>query len=130
MSNELRFPTGGRDGRDVELGELLRPLYAAPESEAYWEGLEARIMGGVAGAAPGAPTAEWWLVLSRWSRAGAAAAVMAAAAAGALWLQHRAAESRMAYERVLSEPPVYSMELGPDELGAPPAESPPPGPSR
>lgn len=119
MSNELKFPAGGRDGRDAELGDLLRPLYEAPAEPAYWDGLHARILRGVAERAADAP-AEWWMVLSRWSRAGAAAALMAAAAAGALWLQHRATETRLAYEAGLAEPPIYSMELAPDDLGPPP----------
>ena len=120
MSNELKFPAGGRDGRDAELGDLLRPLYEAPAEPAYWDGLHARIVRGVADRAADAPT-EWWVVLSRWSRAGAAAAIMAAAAAGARWLQHQATESRLAYQAGLAEPPIYSMELAPDDLGPPPA---------
>ena len=120
MSNELKFPAGGRDGRDVELGDLLRPLYEAPAEPAYWDGLHARILRGVAERSVEAQV-EWWMVLSRWSRLGAAAAVMAAAAAGALWLQHHATETRMAYEAGLSEPPIYSMELAPDDLGPPAA---------
>ena len=57
-------------------------------------------------------------MLNRWSRMGAAAAAVAAALAGAAWLQHRAAEARLAYEAVLTEPPVYSMELSPEPVGA------------
>ena len=117
MSNELKFPAGGRDGRDEELARLLRPLYEAPASEEYWDGLQARILSRV-GAAGAAAPAEWWQVLNRWSRMGAAAAAVAAALAGAAWLQHRAAEARMAYEAVLTEPPVYSMELSPEPGGA------------
>ncbi|HEU4628538.1 MAG TPA: hypothetical protein VFS08_02300 [Gemmatimonadaceae bacterium] len=109
MSNELKFPVGGRDGRDEELAQLLRPLYAAPTDEQYWEGLHARILRRVSAAAIG-DGGEWWVVLSRWSRIGAAAAVMAAALAGALWLQHRATEARLAYDAMLSAP-VYSMQF-------------------
>jgi hypothetical protein len=111
MSNELRFPAGGRDGRDEELARLLRPLYAAPEDEAYWDDLHARVMRRVGS---GAEAAEWWVVLSRWSRAGAVAAALTAAIAGTVWMQHRAAEARLAYEAMLAEPPVYSMELAPE----------------
>lgn len=110
MSNELKFPVGGRDGRDEELARLLRPLYAAPDDENYWEGLHARILRRVGTAAIG-DGGEWWVVLSRWSRVGAAAAVMAAAMAGAMWLQHRASEARLAYDAMLSAPPVYTMQL-------------------
>jgi hypothetical protein len=122
MSNELKFPAGGRDGRDEELARLLRPLYEAPAAEEYWDGLHARILQRVG--ASGESPAEWWYVLNRWRRMGAAAAALAAALAGAAWLQHRAAEARLAYEAVLSEPPVYSMELTPEPSGAGAARGP------
>jgi len=115
MSNELRFPGGGRDGRDEELARLLRPLYQAPEDDGYWDDLHARVMRRVGS---GAESAEWWVVLSRWSRAGAVAAAVAAAIVGTVWMQHRAAEARLAYEAVLAQPPVYSMELGPVDRSA------------
>ena len=51
---------------------------------------------------------------------GAAAAAVIAALAGAAWLQHRAAEARMAYEAVLAQPPVYSMEFDAGGGGLPP----------
>ena len=118
MSNELKFPTGGRDGRDEELALLLRPLYEAPEADEYWNGLHARIMDRVGGAGAVSAPAEWWHELNRWSRMGAAAAALLGALAGAAWLQHRAAEARMAYEAVLAEPAVYSMDLGTEAGGA------------
>jgi hypothetical protein len=61
-------------------------------------------------------------VLSRWSRAGAVAAALTAAIAGTVWMQHRAAEARVAYETMLAEPPVYSMELAPDGYAGAAAE--------
>jgi hypothetical protein len=115
MSKELRFPPGGRPERDEELAALLAPLYAAPADEAYWDGLHGRILARVG---TGAAGGEWWHVLHRWSRAGAIAAAILAGLAGTVWLNHRATEARMAYEAVLAEPPVYSMEL-PPETGAP-----------
>ena len=123
MSNELKFPAGGRDARDEELSQLLRPLYAPPADEGYWEELHARIVRRVGVAAPAAP-AEWWHELNHWRRLGAAAAVMAAALAGAVWMQHSAAQARMAYDAVLSEPAIYSMELAPEEHGVVPANRP------
>jgi hypothetical protein len=110
MSNELRFPDGGREGRDEELARLLQPLYAAPEDEGYWDDLQARVLRRVGAA--GVEGAEWWHVLSRWSRLGAVAAAVTAAIAGTVWMQHRASEARLAYEAVLAQPPVYSMDLG------------------
>ncbi|HEY0971129.1 MAG TPA: hypothetical protein VGE02_09195 [Gemmatimonadales bacterium] len=106
MSRELRFPSGGRDARDEEIARALAPLYAAPTDEAYWDDLHARIMRRVRGAAE---EGAWWMVLSHWARAGAAAAVLIAALAGALLVQHRANEARVAYEQMLNQSPVYSM---------------------
>ncbi len=106
MSRELRFPVGGRDAPDEELARALAPLYAAPEDEAYWDDLHVRIMRRVRGAAE---EGAWWMVLNHWARAGAAAAVLIAALAGALLVQQRANEARMAYEQMLNESPVYSM---------------------
>ena len=108
MSNEIRFPAGGREGRDEELARLLAPLYAAPADEAYWNDLHARILRRVRN---GAEDGAWWVVLSHWARAGAAAAVLVAALAGALLMQHQATEARMAYEAMLHESPVYSLHM-------------------
>ena len=106
MSRELRFPVGGRDAPDEELASALGPLYAAPQDEAYWDELQARIMRRVRGASE---EGAWWMVLNHWARAGAAAAVLIAALAGALLVQHRAHEARLAYEQMLNQSPVYSM---------------------
>src|SRR5690606_1130100 len=54
---------------------------------------------------------EWWLVLSRWARVGAAAAVVVAILAGALLLQFEGRDSRVAYEQVLSQPAAYSLDM-------------------
>lgn len=106
MSRELKFPVGGRDAPDEELRQVLAPLYAAPGDEVYWDDLHARIMRRVREAAD---EGAWWIVLSHWARAGAAAAVLVAALAGALLMQHRANEARLAYEEMLNQSPIYSM---------------------
>ena len=108
MSRELKFPVEGRSEGDDELARLLAPLYAAPADEAYWNDLHARILRRVR---HGAEDGAWWVVLSHWARAGAAAAVLAAALAGALLLQHQATEARLAYEAMLRESPVYSLHM-------------------
>lgn len=122
MSRELKFPSGGREVPDDELGRLLAPLYAAPADEAYWDDLHARIMRRVRGAAE---EGAWWVVLSHWARAGAAAAILIAVLAGALLMQQRAAESRLAYEAMLNQSPVYSMHSATRFEGSAPAERPP-----
>ena len=129
MSNDLHFPTGGRN-EDEELGRLLRPLYAAPEDEGYWTGLEARILdrvraeraalgeladgvvvGRIGAAIRGDDGGEWWVVLSQWARAGLAAAVVIAVVTGTLMLQHRREEARLAAEALLVEPATYTMQM-------------------
>lgn len=70
-------PRIGPDGRDDEMTRTLRRIYAPPGGEAFWEGLERRILARVSA------TEEdiWWRQLSRWRRglaiAGAAAIVVA-----------------------------------------------------
>ena len=142
MSNDLRFPTGGRDG-DEELARLLRPLYAAPADDGYWNGLEARILDRVraerAAAGDGAVVGrigaglrgddggEWWVVLSQWARAGLAAAVVIAVVTGSLMLQHRREEARLAAEALLVAPATYSMQVSDGYDPAPVSPAPRPG---
>ena len=109
MSNELKFPGGAR-GPDDELGHLLQPLYQAPQDGPYWDDLHSRILHRVLSAGPD-DIGEWWLVLSRWARVGAAAAVVVAILAGALLLQFEGRDSRVAYEQVLSQPAAYSLDM-------------------
>jgi hypothetical protein len=74
-------PRIGPDGRDDELTRALRGLQAPPGGEAFWEGLERRILARVAGAEDD----MWWRQMARWRRglaiAGAAAIVIAAVVA-------------------------------------------------
>ena len=48
MADELKFPTNGerpdRDSLDESLKALIRDAYAPPDGDAYWTGLEQRIM--------------------------------------------------------------------------------------
>jgi hypothetical protein len=74
-------PRIGPDGRDDELTRALRELQAPAGGEAFWEGLERRILERVAASEDDI----WWRQVSRWRRglalAGAAAVVVAAFAA-------------------------------------------------
>lgn len=149
MSNDLHFPAGGRN-EDEELGRLLRPLYAPPADEGYWQGLEARILdrvraertalgdgavvgrigagigAGIGAAIRGDDGGEWWVVLSQWARVGLAAAVVIAVVTGTLMLQHQRQEARMAAETLLADPAsIYTMQLPGEGVGeAPPRVSP------
>jgi anti-sigma-K factor RskA len=74
-------PRIGPDGRDDELTRELRSIHAPPGGEAFWEGLERRILARVTATEDD----MWWRQLSRWRRglalAGAAAIVVAGLAA-------------------------------------------------
>ena len=103
MSGTLEFPTGG----DAELTPALRDVYRAPADEAYWDGLEARILARV-GVEGGAAPAAWWQVMGGWSRLGLVAAGLAALLAGAAAIREREADLQDQYEMVLEANP----ELG------------------
>jgi hypothetical protein len=70
-------PRIGPDGRDDELTRALRAMQSPPGGEAFWEGLERRILARVTSA----DEDSWWRQVARWRRglalAGAAAIVMA-----------------------------------------------------
>lgn len=96
MSGTFEFPTGA----DGELTPHLRAIYRAPEDAAYWNALEARILG----RAVDAPA--WWQVLGEWSRVGLLAAGLAVLAVGLATLHSEQAETRAAYEIVLDASPA------------------------
>lgn len=105
MTRQTRRPGNDDSGHDENVTRLLRTHYAPPSGAGYWDALESRIMTRVLDGG----AAEWWVVLSGWTRAGAAAAAIAAIMAGALMLQARAAETNIAYEAVLSQPAVTTL---------------------
>ena len=86
---------------DDEVVRGLRSLYAAPTGDAYWNELEARIMGRVADVEWG-----WWTELDRWVRPALAAAAVLLLAAGAAMFRARQAENEIAVENMLSAPAV------------------------
>jgi len=99
----------GPEGRDDEVTRILRRIHAAPGTEEYWRGLEARIMAGVAGDA--SAESGWWLPLTHWARAGVAAAAVALLVAGvALW-REREVREQAAIETVLlqANPPLSQL---------------------
>ena len=115
MDNELRFPD---PAPDREVAGALGPLLTPPvDNAAYWGGLQRRIMARVATAAS-APT--WWSVSPTMARAGLLAAGLAILALGALAMQTREIETRMAYQSVTdTELEVARVIPGIDEPYAP-----------
>ena len=95
MSKELKFPD---QGPDREVAEALHVFLAPPaNTAAYWDGLHRRIMANVATAAS---QTTWWSVSPTMARAGLLAAGLALLALGALALQTREMEARMAYQEM------------------------------
>ena len=104
MSGYLHLSGGGDgDGRDDRVTRLLRELVAAPTAPEYWTALEARIMTRVSGATP---QLEWGQLFAGWARIAAVAAAVAVLAVGAVLVQTRDSEARVAYEAVIDTPPA------------------------
>jgi hypothetical protein len=109
MGKELRFPD---DTADHEVGGALEPLLApVHDTPAYWDGLHRRIMSRVSEAE------SWWTISPGAARAGLIAAGLALLALGALAIQSRELETRMAFEAVTeTELEVAGVIRGVDEL--------------
>lgn len=87
------------EGRDEQVTEALRALFAPPQAEAYWSSLQARVMARVR-----AETEErggWWGVLAEWAPAGLAAAAAAMLLAGLAVTRSRADDAGAAYDAMI-----------------------------
>ena len=98
MSDHLRLhPSDGDD----EIVRGLRHIYAAPTSEEYWRGLEARILSRLT-----TPTIAWWDELDRWMRPALAAAAVVLLAVSVAMARARQMEEQVAYEAMLTPTPL------------------------
>jgi hypothetical protein len=88
---------------DAELTNALRAIYAAPASESYWEGLEARILTHVARVED---EPSWWLELADMVRPGLVAAAALIFAASVALVHSRQLEVSSAYSAVISTSPA------------------------
>jgi len=86
MADELKFPTNGakpdRDSLDESLVSAIRDVYSPPGGDAYWTGLEQRIMARVASQSQS--ESSWWSVLAPWARPALIAAAAIFAIAGVI----------------------------------------------
>ena len=99
MSNEHREPEGINLVRDDALTVELRAIYQSPPDEAYWVGLEHRVMATVD--TQGSASDTWWTVSDRWVRVGLMAAGAALMLAGGMFLRAQAQLNRtMAYDTI------------------------------
>lgn len=112
MADELKFPTNGvkadRDSLDASLTALIKGAYAPPDGEAYWPGLEQRIMARIASESQN--ESPWWSVLAPWGRPALIAATAIFAIAGVINRQLVDADDQLAYESAFqsSTPDVMS----------------------
>ena len=86
------------DRPDDETTRALGAMYAPPGDAEYWDALHGRIMNYVL-AAEGA----WWMSFRNWKPLGLAAAAVALVAVGFGAQDERDAETRAAYEAVLTD---------------------------
>ena len=103
MADELKFPTNGvrrdADSLDESLSALIRDAYAPPGGEAYWPGLEQRIMARVASESQ--VETGWWSVLAPWARPALIAAAALFAIAGVIGQQLTESDEQVAYDSVV-----------------------------
>ena len=100
MTDELKFPVNGdRDSLDESLVSLVREAYAPPGGDAYWAGLESRIMNRVA--TQSSSDSAWWNVLAPWARPALVAAAALFALAGVIDQQLVESEEQVAYDSVV-----------------------------
>jgi hypothetical protein len=104
MSRHPRDPRRRGRAADREVTRRLRALLAPPGGDAYWDGLEARVMARVRDAGGAEERLGWWSCFERWLRPGLVAAGLAVAAALLALARSRDADARVAYEAVLAQP--------------------------
>lgn len=85
------------DELDPKVIAGMRAVYAAPQGDAYWNGLAARIAAKI-GSAGNSNGEGSWTVLARWAAPGLAAAALLLAVAGAFWSRLDQSELRTTYE--------------------------------
>jgi hypothetical protein len=102
MTDELKFPGNAgrdRDSLDESIVNLVRDAYAPPGGDAYWTGLETRIMARIASESSG--DSRWWNVLAPWARPALVAAAAIFALAGLINQNLADSDSPLAYDSVL-----------------------------
>ena len=102
MTDELKFPGNAgrdRDSLDESIVNLVRDAYAPPGGDAYWAGLESRIMARIA--SEGSGDSRWWNVLAPWARPALVAAAAIFALAGLINRNLAESDSPLAYDSVL-----------------------------
>jgi len=92
----------GPNGREDDITNALRELYAPPADESYWSDLAQRIMRRIANDGDGD---AWWQPFARLARVGVLAASVALAVASIALTRDRAGDPQLAFETPLVETP-------------------------
>lgn len=99
MSDIIRL----HDNGDDDVTRELRRLYAPPGGDAYWRGLEARILSRLADSATA--TVSWWDELDRWVRPALVAAAIVMLAVSVAMFRSYQQDQQVAYEALLTPTP-------------------------
>lgn len=99
-------PRIGPQGRDDDLTRALRALYAAPDDEAYWNGLARRIITRLRD-----EEGDWSLPLARWARIGIIAAGIALTIASLALTRTREAQARIAFHTIIETPRTAPLQI-------------------
>ena len=94
MNDHLRLHN---DEADADVIRGLRAMYAAPPDDAYWKGLEARILSHLTTA-----RVSWWDELDRWARPALVAAALVMLAAGVAVFRTYQVDQQGTYEAMLT----------------------------
>ena len=97
----MRYERDDSDPQELsaEVRRTLRTMYAPPGGDAYWSGLESRIMSRVTGGA-----AEWWSFFGGWTRVGLLAAGLTALSAVSVAYRSHTEAQQLAFEAVMETP--------------------------
>jgi hypothetical protein len=99
MSDHLKLHST-RPPDDGDVTRALRELLAAPREDAYWRGLEGRILSRVRQGPT--PTIAWWEELHAWARPALVAAAVVLLAVGVAVVRDRQLTHDSAYAAVLT----------------------------
>ncbi|HET7550244.1 MAG TPA: hypothetical protein VFK04_03080 [Gemmatimonadaceae bacterium] len=98
----------GPNGREDDITNALRRLYAAPVDEDYWSDLAQRIMTRITNESEGD---VWWQPLARLARVGVLAAGVALAIASIALTRNRTADPSLAYETLTDTPRTSLLQI-------------------
>ena len=98
----------GPNGREDDVTNALRELYAPPADDRYWSDLAQRIMARVSSEGEGD---AWWQPFARLARVGVLAAGVALAVASIALTRDRTAEPSLAYETITDTPRTSLLQI-------------------